>query len=124
VQIFSHLANCNPYIDQLFTEIDGEVVGYVRQWAEERLSKIKAALPPVGSNISQVGVSQAQTGSIAILEKADYQAVRYFYHMLHPNLDEIHCLPLPEGLKIRPTEPARYPTIWESIGEPPTRIMP
>ncbi len=29
---YSHLVNCDPCIDMLFTEVDGEVVGYSRTW--------------------------------------------------------------------------------------------
>lgn len=87
------------------------------QWVEKRLKQIKTMLPPIESHVYQGNVSQAQTGALAMLENAGYQAVRYFYHMLRPNLDEIPELPLPEGLKLRPPEPAHYPAIWESIGE-------
>jgi mycothiol synthase len=32
VNNYAHLHNCDPYTDMLFTEVDGEVVGYSRVW--------------------------------------------------------------------------------------------
>jgi ribosomal protein S18 acetylase RimI-like enzyme len=34
---YSHLERCDPYKDMLFTEVDGEVIGYGRGWWDEEL---------------------------------------------------------------------------------------
>jgi hypothetical protein len=59
-----------------------------------------------------------QPGTTALLEGAGYQAVRYFFHMLRPNLDELPDFPLPDGLEVRPARPDEYRAIWESTDDP------
>ena len=62
-------------------------------------------------------VSQYQEGTRILLERADYQPVRYFHEMVRPSLDDIPDLPLPDGLEMRPALPEHYRAIWASVDE-------
>jgi mycothiol synthase len=53
-------------------------------------------------------------GTIALLEQAGYEPVRYWYTMRRPNLDDQPGMPVPEGLEIREVEPAHLGAIWEA----------
>lgn len=86
-------------------------------WMESRLTEIADMHPGEGEKHLQVSVSQTQTGTAVMLERANYQPVRYFFQMVRPNLDDIPDHPLPAGLKIRPVTADHYPAIWENIHE-------
>lgn len=45
-----------------------------------------------------------EQGTIALLEANDYQAVRWFYLMVRPDLENIPDLKLPAGVEVRPVD--------------------
>ena len=147
---YSHLTNCEPYLDMIFTEIAGEAIGYSRGWwwdelatgriyeyvgflvpewrrkgigramllwMENRLRDIATTHPTGQAKFFQVSVSQYQEGTRIMLERADYQPIRYFHEMIRPSLDDLPDLPLPDGLEMRPALPEHYRSIWASVDE-------
>ncbi|MGH2358325.1 MAG: GNAT family N-acetyltransferase, partial [Candidatus Limnocylindria bacterium] len=55
-----------------------------------------------------------QAGAIALMVGAGYQAVRYFFDMERPTLEDIPDLPLPDGLEVRPITPDLYRRVWDA----------
>lgn len=87
------------------------------QWTEARLRQVAAEHPRGLPKSFQVDVMQSQTGRARLLEENGYRAVRYFYEMVRPRLEEIPDGPLPEGLELRPVTPAHYRALWQSVDE-------
>lgn len=86
-------------------------------WMENRLHDIAATHPRKDAKFFQVGVSQFQESTAILLESACYKAIRYFYEMVRPNLNEIPELLLPDGLELRPVLPDHFCAIWKSVDE-------
>jgi ribosomal protein S18 acetylase RimI-like enzyme len=84
---------------------------------ENRLRYIAATHPPKEAKSFQVDVSQFQEGTVFLLERVGYQAIRYFFDMVRPTLNNIPTLPLPDGLELRPVNPDHYAAIWKSVDE-------
>jgi len=55
---------------------------------------------------------ESQARRLRLLESEGFAAVRWFFEMLRPNLDDIAAMPMPEGLEIRPVEPEHHRKIW------------
>jgi ribosomal protein S18 acetylase RimI-like enzyme len=53
----------------------------------------------------------------ALLRTRGYEAVRYFYSMVRPTLDDLPDAALPEGLEIREVRPEHLPAIWAADQE-------
>ncbi len=87
------------------------------QWLEIRLRQVAAEHSIEGTSFFQVDVKENQIGKQRLLENAGYQAVRYFYEMVRPDLEQIQEWPLPEGVEVRPVRPEHYPAIWQSATE-------
>jgi ribosomal protein S18 acetylase RimI-like enzyme len=86
-------------------------------WAEKRLFEIASAHPKEEAKFFQVAVTQNQTGTSSLLERAGYRVARYFFEMVRPTLDDIPASPLPDGLELRPVTPAHYPAVWQAADE-------
>jgi len=86
-------------------------------WMENRLREVATTHPTDQDGFFQVSVSQYQEGTRILLERADYQPVRYFHEMVRPSLDDIPDLPLPDGLEMRSALPEHYRSIWASVDE-------
>ena len=54
---------------------------------------------------------------VRLLQSEGFVAVRWFFEMLRPTLDDIVDMPMPEGLETRPVEEKDYRTIWEADQE-------
>lgn len=87
------------------------------RWMENHLRDLAAEHPPERPTFFQVSVSQFQEGTAWMLEREGYRAIRYFYEMIRPALDDIPDVPLPEGLEVRPALPEHYRAIWASVDE-------
>lgn len=61
--------------------------------------------------------ADTNVGNIALLEGAGYRAVRYFYDMVRPTLDEIPEPALPGGMGVRPVTRDQYRPIWDAAAE-------
>jgi len=93
-------------------------IGFVMlHWLEKRLQEIAAAHPIEYEKYLHTNVSQAEAGTIVLLERSGYQPMRYFYQMVRPNLDDIPDNPLPSGLEIRPVIKKHYRAIWQQVDE-------
>jgi ribosomal protein S18 acetylase RimI-like enzyme len=91
--------------------------GAMLAWMENRLFEIASAHPKEEAKFFQVAVTQHQTGTAILLERAGYRAVRYFFEMVRPTLEDIPASPLPDGLELRPVTPDHYPAIWKATDE-------
>jgi len=92
--------------------------GMILSWMEARLRQIASAHPPeIPKYLVPGGASHGAAGTIAMLEKAGYQPIRFFHNMIRPTLDGIPDLALPAGLELRPARPEHYRAIWASIHE-------
>jgi mycothiol synthase len=91
--------------------------GAMLAWMENRLFEIASAHPKEEAKFFQVAVTQHQTGTAILLERAGYRAVRYFFEMVRPTLEDIPASPLPDGLELRPVTLDHYPAIWKAADE-------
>jgi mycothiol synthase len=84
---------------------------------ERRLRLIAAGHDPRLEKRLESWTYETETLRISLLETAGYAAVRYFFDMLRPTLDEIPDLPMPPGIEIRPVRPDQYRQIWDADTE-------
>lgn len=85
--------------------------------SEERLCEIAAGQPPGGPDVFAAFAAETETHWDSLLQEMDYEAVRYGYSMVRPDLDDIPDLPLPPGLEVRPVKPEHVDQIWASAKE-------
>jgi mycothiol synthase len=83
--------------------------------SERRLREIAASQNSGG--LFHAGAADTEDDWATLLSCEGYEAVRYEFDMVRPNLDDIPDLPLPEGLEVRPALPEHYRTIWEAARE-------
>jgi mycothiol synthase len=57
---------------------------------------------------------ESQAADAALLERADFEAVRWFFEMARPSLDDIPEVPLPDGLELRPIDAALARAVWDA----------
>jgi len=84
------------------------------QWVEGRLRAIAKPHAPEREKCFQDFSAEAQTGLNIMLEKNDYQPIRYFYAMVRPTMDNLPAFPLPQGLEVRTVLPEHYRAIWDA----------
>lgn len=84
----------------------------MQAWLEDRQRAIGRQLDTPGPQLFNVYVTQGEVARAALLESAGYHVERYFFGMVRPHLNDIAPFALPDGLQIRPVEPAHYPHIW------------
>ena len=88
-----------------------------------RLVEIAAAqiaagsLAPDAPRFYSDWAAQSETAHIALIEKDGYQAVRYGFEMVRPDLENIPDLPLPASLEVRPVLPEHYRAVWDASNE-------
>lgn len=81
---------------------------------ERHLGKIAASYDFAGGRYLQTFVSDRHVAMVETLEGEGYEAMRYEYEMVRPDLESIPDLPLPEGIEVRPVRPEHLRTIWEA----------
>lgn len=90
---------------------------------EERLCQIATQLKESGQLPAEAHclldnfVSSSESDRINLLERRGYQAVRYAFEMVRPDLENIPDLPLPTGVEVRPVAPEHMRPIWEASNE-------
>jgi len=90
---------------------------------EERLCQIAMQLKESGQLPANAPclldnfVSSTEIERIKLLERRGYQAVRYSFEMVRPDLENIPDLPLPLGVEVRPVAPEHIRPIWEASNE-------
>lgn len=88
------------------------------RYAERRLREIAAGHSTNGQQqFLDAWASDAEHHWKSLLLSEGYEAVRYGYQMVRPNLDDIPVRPLPEGLEVRPARPEHYQAIWSAARE-------
>lgn len=111
-------------------EVDGKVMHYhffylmpawqgrgieeaILGWQEARLGAVSVEQGHE-SPLLLAQAEQTEPGKQALYEAAGYRPVAYHARMLRPTLEDIPEAPLPEGMEVRPVEPAHYRAIWEA----------
>jgi mycothiol synthase len=84
---------------------------------ERRLREIAASHPQDGERWLGAWASATEEHWESLLVDAGYQAVRYGFEMVRPDLENIPDLPLPEGLEVRPAKADHYRTIFDAAKE-------
>jgi mycothiol synthase len=83
---------------------------------EARARAIAAEHPPGKKLLETFGGDLAPERD-ALLRAAGYEAIRFFYSMVRPSVDDLPDAPLPEGLEIREVLPEHMPIIWAADQE-------
>jgi ribosomal protein S18 acetylase RimI-like enzyme len=83
---------------------------------EARATAIAAGHPPGPKLLETFGGDLAPARD-ALLRAAGYDAIRFFYSMVRPSVDDLPNAPLPPGLEIREVQPEHLPTIWAADQE-------
>jgi mycothiol synthase len=84
------------------------------QWSEARLREIAASHPGTGPRFLVSWAYDTQPHLTGLLEKAGYEAIRYGFDMVRPDLENIPDAPLPEGLEVRPVKHEHLPAIFDA----------
>ncbi|HEX9989423.1 MAG TPA: GNAT family N-acetyltransferase [Chloroflexia bacterium] len=81
---------------------------------EQHLQELASSHDFSGPRFFQSFVSDRYQAYTRALESTGYEAVRYEYEMVRPDLENVPDLPLPEGLEVRPVQPEHLRAIWEA----------
>jgi mycothiol synthase len=84
---------------------------------ERRLRDIAAGHQVSGPCVLEAWAADTETHWESLLLDQGYEAVRYGFEMVRPDLENIPDLPLPAGLEVRPVEPEHVPIIWAAAKE-------
>jgi mycothiol synthase len=87
------------------------------QHSEARLRQIAAGHPINGSDVFSAGAADSETHWESLLQEMGYEAVRYGYTMVRPDLEDLPDPPLPPGLEVRPVKPEQVDRIWAAAQE-------
>ncbi|HEY7331555.1 MAG TPA: GNAT family N-acetyltransferase [Candidatus Limnocylindria bacterium] len=68
---------------------------------EAHLREVAASHDTDRPRVFGSGTNERRVGAVKLLERHGYVAVRWFFEMLRPTLDDIVVPPLPEGLTLR-----------------------
>jgi mycothiol synthase len=83
----------------------------------KRLSQIAAEHPTNAMKFHEVFSVSIESGSNFLFEQEGFQAIRRFFFMVRPDLENIPDLALPDGLETRPAKPEHYRQIWNANQE-------
>ncbi len=99
--------------------IGSTLLGFTEQRLRQIASQLKknGELPLDAACLLDNFVSSTEKDRINLLERRNYQAVRYAFEMVRPNLENIPDLPLPAGVEVRPVEARHMRLIWEASNE-------
>jgi ribosomal protein S18 acetylase RimI-like enzyme len=143
---FAHISRFDPRCDILFAAIDDRPVGWVRAWPRQlddgtevcivngsvfpqwRRRGIGGALQrwgeqhvlarsAAGPRVFRAFAADTEVGTIGLLEKEGYQAVRHGFEMARPFTEPIPDLALPEGVEVRPVAPEQYRQVAAALNE-------
>jgi len=93
------------------------------RFTEGRLQEIAASLKesgelPVEATCYMTNeVHEGEINRISLVERFNYQVVRYAYEMRRPDLENIPDLPLPADVEVREVKPEHLRQIWEASNE-------
>jgi mycothiol synthase len=86
-------------------------------FAEARLRKLARRHSPGLEKIFVTGVPNSTPSQIEMLERHGYEPERYFFEMLRDLSLPIQEYVLPQGIEVRPVEPAHYSKIFAAQNE-------
>lgn len=108
-------AYCYTHHGYVLPEWKGRGLGKALiQHAENLLTTQASQHPADAEKFFQVFLDRAQTGLENLLTARGYTAARYFYQMIHSNLDAIPDAPMPIGIETRPVSPDQYHQVWQA----------
>jgi mycothiol synthase len=90
---------------------------------EKRLREIAGGLTKDGmqspevSRYFEVFCSDTEASKESLLKKNGYAAIRHFFEMVRPSLEDIPEAPMPVGLEVRSVQPEHLPAIWTAMQE-------
>ena len=103
-----------PFVDP---KIAGQAVFTAMIDAIEARARAIAADHPAGPKHFETFGGDLAPERDALLQARGYEAVRFFYSMVRPNVDDVPDAPLPSGLEIREVLPEHMPAIWAADQE-------
>ncbi|HLY15286.1 MAG TPA: GNAT family N-acetyltransferase [Candidatus Limnocylindrales bacterium] len=86
-------------------------------WIEERAAEIAAVDGRPGPGILETWIDATQAGAVALFEEHGYAIGRYGLLMTRDLGAPLEPPALPDGLEIRPVEPAHHRQIWDADTE-------
>ncbi|HXI81269.1 MAG TPA: GNAT family N-acetyltransferase [Verrucomicrobiae bacterium] len=86
-------------------------------WAEARAREVALVDGRTGERSLSSWPDEAQAGAVALYESEGYAIVRYGFMMVRDLTEPIPELPLPDGLEVRPVDPADHRRIWDADAE-------
>jgi ribosomal protein S18 acetylase RimI-like enzyme len=89
----------------------------VLAWIEERAAQVAATDGRAGRPELETWIDETQLEAVELLERHGYRIGRYGVLMAHDLTAPIESLELPDGLEIRPVEPAQHRQIWDADTE-------
>jgi mycothiol synthase len=103
-----------PFLDPAVSP--SELLPLMLSAMEDHLRELAASEGPGDKVLETFGGDSAPEREAIILE-AGYEAIRYGYSMVRPNLDDLPDAPLPSGLEIREVRPEHLRQIWDAATE-------
>jgi mycothiol synthase len=86
-------------------------------WCEARLREVAASRAHDGETVLQSFYDEGEKDKAAVLEAAGYSVTQMYADMVRSLDQPIPDLPLPEGLRLRPTTIADAREVWEADSE-------
>ena len=83
-------------------------------WAEARALEVALVDGRTGERSLSSWPDEAQDGAVALYGSEGYAIVRYGFILLRDLADPIAEPPLPDGLEVRPVDPADHRRIWDA----------
>ena len=87
------------------------------RYNQDRLRQIAAEHKNGLPRFFESFASDTERAAEALLLSEGFTAIRYFYRMRRPDLENIPDAPMPEGLKVRPVKPEHYQVICDAANE-------
>jgi GNAT superfamily N-acetyltransferase len=84
---------------------------------ESRLAAISRELKHQGTRFLQSWSTDTEIATEALLQSEGYEASRHFFEMIRKPIDDVHVLPVPDGLELREVEQDHIRTIWDARDE-------
>ena len=89
----------------------------ILRWNEERSRQIAAEHPADIEKVHHVWTTDAEHGAMALFAISGYRIVRTLVEMTRATSESLSPCPTPEGLEVRPGEPAQSRAVWDAWEE-------
>ena len=84
---------------------------------EDRLRQIAGGHPPETPKFFQTWASEKEVALIRLMDKENYQPIRYFFEMTRSTADPIPEAPMPDNLVVRPVLEEEYRKVFAANDE-------